>query len=94
MHKYLDIYVPILVRQCAAVAQSVERRTLKAFVYILWRVRARPRVNFLFFLISVIQATKRYAIAWSLFLAIKNEMETTYCVRFALILSYYLYNCV
>ena len=75
MHKYLDIYVPILVRQCAAVAQSVERRTLKAFVYILWRVRARPRVNFLFFLFSVIQATKRYAIAWSLFLAIKNEIE-------------------
>lgn len=91
MHKYLDIYVPILVRQCAAVAQSVERRTLKAFECILRRVRGRPRV---FFLVSVIQATKRCAIAWSLFLAIENEIETTYFVRFALILSYYLYNCV
>ena len=45
-----------------------------------------------FFLVSVIQATKRCAIAWSLFLAIENEIETTYFVRFALILSYYLYN--
>lgn len=31
VHTYLDIEVPILVRQCAALAQSVKRRTLKAF---------------------------------------------------------------
>ena len=51
MHTYLDIEVPILVRQCAALAQSVKRRTLKAFETNVFVVGSRPAVDIFFFFV-------------------------------------------
>ena len=80
VHTYLDIEVPILVRQCAALAQSVKRRTLKAFETNVFVVGSRPASDIFFSFVSVIQATKRFAIAWRLFLAVrKRNIKSVFC---------------
>ena len=76
MHTYLDIEVPILVRQCAALAQSVKRRTLKAFETNVFVVGSRPATD-IFFIFRSLALYRLQNVSQSLgvcFLQLENEI--------------------